>query len=721
MTCSNLVKLPTGNFFLKNAVANMLPGDVLDLSSGIYGGSQSCNITVTVSNIMIRGKDGPDRTVIDCNNQGRHFAIISSNVSIVGLHLMRGTAGRGQSSYGGCMHVMGQNVYVSNTRFSGCSAESGGAIAVTGTGNLTVNNITIAMSVASNGAGIFSDGNILIRDSNFYNNTASVSGGVIFASNFLTLQGAKRIQVRMLGNVSFTNNTAQDGGAIYVNGGSAGAWVSLEGSTSFSLNRVNILAGGQSCALCRGKGGAIFAQNFVEFYVQGNATFRANYAIQGGGVYFGRSSSVKFSGSSEFKENAAAIGGAVFIGDMCSMSAIGSISFLGNQANASTLGPICSGYICESVGGSIYGGYKSASILLAGGAKFSDNYADNGGAVYTEGIGCSFQIVGSAAFSRNTAKNGGAIGIGMDQTFRANISGFANFSSNHALQDGGAIQVAGCSGGETDCYLTISDHVTFEKNQAMRDGGAISVTGVSSTKIAGFVQFLGNKAQRGGGMFVQGIRTALTPTILNITDSVFLKGNIAFSGGAVSSFVNVLIFISGQTLISYNSATSSGGGANIESFCRVHLQERASFVGNTAGGNGGAIFLNDQSYVSVSDNCLVHGNTGLNGGGISVEQNSNMTGSWHANFSGNKALLNGGAILGGAGCSVVLNGVFLEKNSAAKEGGGICITFSSALVINSATSIRNNQAQTGGAISARSALFIFVIAAQVTDDLIWQG
>ena len=696
MVCSNYVKLSIGDYTLKDAVVNMLPGETLDLGGGIYGGSMSCNITITVSNIVIRGTSGPDHTVIDCNNQERHFIILSSNVSITGLHLKGGTAVNKSAPLGGCIYVLGQNTSISNSRFSGCFADSGGAIAATGSGVVDIQNITVVSSTANFGAAIFSQNSIFIQDSTFYDNVADMSGGALYISKGPT--DSKRIQVRLVGNNKFSNNTAQDGGAIFIDGGSSGASVLLEGTALFYRNRGDGFSGSQYCPPCSGKGGAILAENFVDLDLKGSAFFQSNTAVLGGGIYVSESSSVTFSGVSELKENTAAIGGAIFIGDLSTLRSENTTNFIRNQANVTSMGIICSDDACESIGGSIYSGYTNSSIFLSGNTVFADNYADYGGAIHTEGLGGQIQVGGYTFFTRNRAKYGGAVSIDMDQSFRANFSGSANFSRNTAFQDGGALHSAAFVTGKNDCVLTLFGLVSFESNQAAGYGGAVNVEGSITINLGGNVQFIENKAQRGGGIAVQGISSTTSLTTLKISDFVLFKGNFASMGGALSSSVNVLASLSGHVMLTSNIATYSGGGVSVDSSSQLYINESVLLVSNTAGGNGGAVYVNDHSYLSLADTCIVKANKGLNGGGVSIEMNSNLTVLQHVNFTSNNAMEDGGAISASDATFVRIEKTFMENNSANNNGGALSLSQTSWANISDSQILKNRASVEGGAI-----------------------
>ena len=607
MICSNLVKIGQEYFTLKDAIGTLLPGGTLELGSGLYAGSQSCDVEINVSNVVIRGVDGSAKTVIDCNHHTRHFTIFSSHVSIIGLHLDRGASTNsfgtsGQS--GGCIYAAGNSTLVSNCIFSSCWADTGGAIvAVSGSANLTVQNVTILSSVASFGAGISSSGNLFLKDSIFNSNRANVSGGAVYALN---PSSTEKPRIELSGRCAFYNNTAADGGAMHIDGGDAGALLVVGGTVSFEVNQA-LLSGSSA-----GKGGAISLVNLVAASVAGLATFRQNRALQGGGIYAGVTSSLNLAGFVEFTDNTAAIGGAIFIADYSVLDAGESISFLRNRASISDLDAFCDS--CQSIGGAIYGGYNNVSIILSKNILFASNTADYGGAIFVEGYGADVALMGTSTFLANNATVGGAVFLNMDSLFQAHISNDANFSGNWATKSGGALKLVGLE----------------EQNPWSQQ----------------------NRAS------------------LNISGNVHFEENRAGWGGAISSESSVQFVISGSVLFHKNRANSNGGAVSVEASSRLYISGGVSFTKNCAEADGGAISVYDSAFLTMSGPCIIEGNTALNGGGMSVEQYSNATFSG-GQITNNTASANGGAVYVSVKSSLTAGFGTRIVGNEAQTGGGI--------------------------------------------------
>ena len=196
-----------------------------------------------------------------------------------------------QSSYGGAIYSTGEIVIQDNTHIYSNDAYRGGAIYVAGNGTLSIEgeNILIEGNDANEGGAIYyaSARNSVISGGSFNDNSASTRGGAIaIASNSkgITLDG----------EVSFTGNTAEYGGAIYVAGSTA---------SSYAVLTVN------------------------------SAVFSTNEATHGGAILVGSSGSLQMVviNNGSFGGNTADYGGAIEV--RCGIVTINGGTFVGNKAN----------------------------------------------------------------------------------------------------------------------------------------------------------------------------------------------------------------------------------------------------------------------------------------------------------------------------------------------------------------------------------------------------
>lgn len=169
----------------------------------------------------------------------------------------------------------GLNIKITGGRIENCSADNartgyGGAI------SLWSNNV-YQTSVSISGV-------------TFYNNSAVLYGGAML------LNLPSQVDVE-LSNVSFESNSAQNGGAIFVNSGT----LEFSGSNTFTGNKAT-----------NGEGGAVYLNNGeAEF---SGTTFSGNSATSSGGaIYRTPNAKLSFYGSNTVTSNSAASGGGLAV------------------------------------------------------------------------------------------------------------------------------------------------------------------------------------------------------------------------------------------------------------------------------------------------------------------------------------------------------------------------------------------------------------------------
>ena len=266
----------------------------------------------------------------------------------------------------------------------------------------------------------------------FENNIAGGSGGAMYASD--------NCEIIWTGSTSLERNTAQYGGAIYMENG---VLVEANGTTNFLSNDATL------------NGGAIDARK---------GGYRSSY------FYSVNHSSILFENNT-CGEN----GGAVDLSEMY-ISVSGNWSFIHNSA--------------ASLGGALYAFQVTRGPRLIG-ASFSENSAISGGAVYFSGVGSyqsSYYDDGEASvdasefidcrFDRNSATStGGAI----YSAAGVNIVKYTIFTGNSA-DEGGALYSSG--------ELSLLNSSFIDNASGEGEGAAISNSGVLSDMVA--LLFTGN-------------------------------------------------------------------------------------------------------------------------------------------------------------------------------------------------------------------------------------
>ena len=221
--------------------------------------------TVTISDSTFSGNSAEDGGAIF--NWGRMLAITNS-------------AFRGNSadSFGGAIANFGELSIVSST-FSGNSAEDGGG-AITNLGKLSVSDSTFSDNSAGVGGGAIDnrEGTLGISSSTFSDNSAGVGGAISNGEGTLSIV-----------NSSFSDNSAELGGGAIYNGGELSISDSVFSNNSAELGGGAIYNGGElsiSDSSFSGNsagelGGAII--NGGELSIV-NSTFSGNSAELGGAV-----------------------------------------------------------------------------------------------------------------------------------------------------------------------------------------------------------------------------------------------------------------------------------------------------------------------------------------------------------------------------------------------------------------------------------------------------
>jgi hypothetical protein len=281
--------------------------------------------------------------------------------------------------------------------------------------NFTLNGLTIAHGKApanncyvSNicGGGIYDSGILTITNSTFYSNTAD-NGGAIFINtggNMSSLTNSSFISnaasttnngwggaiyiegsVSSLSNSTFAYNQAYLGGAIYISYG--GSLNSLSNSTFTYNSGTN---GGGGGAIVIDSGGSVSSLS--------NSSFISNSASSGGGaISLGNGGSVNSLSNSTFAYNSASHGGAISIPRASGIiSSLSNSTFISNSASA-------------EYGGAI--SINSGRISSLNNSTFAYNSAPQGGAIANQNAGIIFSL-NNSTFAYNSAPQGGAIANG---------------------------------------------------------------------------------------------------------------------------------------------------------------------------------------------------------------------------------------------------------------------------------------------------------------------
>ncbi len=470
---------------------------------GTYAGLPeiTTDITIQAGTNMLIERDGSYTCVSEDTNQFRLFNVSGGGaLTLDGVTLQNGCAAGNSNSYGG-------------------------AIYVTGSSSLTVQDSTLTNNTVhgrdvgnwARGGAVFSvNSTVLIDNATISNNTAeggssSTSGGDGSGGGVYTVTGSLTIQ----NNTQFTSNTAQGGSATdstagfgfpgWGNGG--GLYIATSSAsitdTQFSSNSA---IGGDNLTLANDGG--------------------TGY---GGGVYAGANATL----SNILFSNNTAQGG------------------LGNAENGG-----------EANGGGLYQS-PSPSVTVSN-SLFDGNRAlggasnlSNGG--YASGGGAYLETVTNTAFRNNAAiggsgvRGGGADGGGLRSNDTASFT-YLSFTNNTALGGAGTTGNGGSAYGGgflKQGSTTASHNMTFDGNQAI---GGTSTTGSG-----------GNAYGGGWHQILQGVTLEHTTFTNNSAiGGVGGGGNGTASGGGYSDRQLNSTTRLNNNLMANNTVTPGGGSTTPE-------------------------------------------------------------------------------------------------------------------------------------------------------------
>ncbi|WP_248921888.1 Cna B-type domain-containing protein [Olsenella intestinalis] len=316
-----------------------------------------------------------------------------------------------------------------------------------------------------------------------------------------------------------------------------------------------------------------------------------------------------------------------------------------------------------------------SSVTIAdtvGTGTITGGYADNGGGLYVHG-GSSLELKGVAVIG-NSADSDGA---GVYSLGTLNADG-CSIVRNRADDNGGGIYA------ESDASLDLS-RANVSSNTARNEGGGLDLRCPTARLLQCSVNNNRSSDDDGGGFNVDRSDLLLTLEQTEVNDNysggghrgggIFLNdGRVDVKGGSLSQnsaetggaiFNNeCAVTISGATL-SGNVANEHGGGA-ITNGGSLQLSD-CTVDHNSAPGDGGAIFSNDEDSVTAT-NCSFANNesTMSSGGALCTDCATTLT---NCTFTNNKAHNNGGAI-----CihgDTTIDGGTISGNTATEYGGGV--------------------------------------------------
>ena len=241
---------------------------------------------------------------------------------------------------------------------------------------------------------------------------------------------------------------------------------------------------------------------------------------------------------------------------------------------------------------------------------------------------------------------------------------------------------------ETQSQLLVTN-CTFEDNSAQTWGGAI-ITVFNVTLRVQETTFVGNKAQYGGA-----ILGALNATV-HIEETTFVGNKAPGTGGAINIQHQSQLLVTNCTFKD-NSAQITAGTISAGYNTTLRVQE-TTFVGNKAQYLGGAILATLNATVHIEETTFVGNKAPGGGGAINIQQQAHLR-MKRCLFEDNISELQGGAISAGLNATLEVKTTNFTRNRAGHEGGAIAVGQQAYLHTTDCIFKDNRAEQIGGAIA----------------------
>jgi CSLREA domain-containing protein len=359
----------------------------------------------------------------------RIFHVLGTgNLTLQNVTVRDGYAGGGgyNNNWGGGIYNAGRLTLNGSTLSGNYASEHGGGIYNAGTAYLTSVSSTISGNTAAGrGGGIYNDyGIVTLDNSSTILNKSNGHGGGIFNDGTVTLTNSKVADNRAEGG------DHRYGGGIYNNGPTATLNIN---NSELSNNRVR--CSGSWWSTCSSRGGGIYNAGAVTLR---NSTLSNNESAcgdycdgRGGGIY---STGTVVAISSTISGNSAHHYGGGFYNTENGTATINNSTLSQNSARYND-------------GGGIYN--SSPAYIYITNSTLSGNSANNGGGIYTESI----TFISHSTFAYNSARStGGNIRNTRTLRLRGTIVAYSSAGEN-------------CSGGVTSSGYNLSSDTTCTLTQ----------------------------------------------------------------------------------------------------------------------------------------------------------------------------------------------------------------------------------------------------------------
>ncbi|MDR3049213.1 MAG: hypothetical protein LBV16_05170, partial [Elusimicrobiota bacterium] len=600
------------------------------------------------------------------------------------------------------------NATIMNNMTVGANIGAAGRATFSLTGNSSIaidGNRFAGFSFGSGKTGTFT--NITLR--NFLN---SSDGGVI------NISGGAR--VTLTGRISFSGNSANRGGGIYVTGG---ATVEFTNATVDFTNNVATFNGDGGGAGIQTSGAShIIVNNSSISFINGKSltgTAGAIYTQHGNADMQFTNSKLYMIGNEDGNANGGGASMSTGGGDNNAWSFVNTEVYIASSTTRAT-----------NFGGGI--SYVRGMNMTFTGSTTTFIYT-----LATPGYGGGFAFNSNAVsyitftneyvyIIRNTAAgNGGAIyfGNGNNHVFTMTNS-TGSFRQNQA-NHGAIIYMRG--GGQKVVFNGGSLEFIDNRSLASNSQGNISVNGDASIEIRNLTSMIarGNKAGYGGFLYLPNQNFSFAGKVVELTSNtafnaangwgggLYFTNSIASFRGDVSSFSwntawgahgGAMYIVSNSSaifgadvsvLFRGNYAKQSGGGMYFQDSRAYFLASNSmQFLINTAVTNGGAMYFSNSSATFSPTSMTFNGNSAAAGGGMYFTQSTAVFGGAAASsmaFIGNRATGGSGGVMYFENSTATFSANWImdfQGNSASQSGGGMYFTNVAAAYFRTARMMR---------------------------------
>ena len=660
----------------------------------IYVGNTGTATAITISGGTISGN----------SSTGGSSAAVTSGGGVVNIYhggnltISGGTiSGNTADKYGGVVHANDHSsITISGGTIESNTADRGGVTYNNRGANIVINNnAVIRNNEARQGAVSFMTwGPLTINGGIISGNTASGDGGVVFVDD-----GAVNIN-----GGTISGNTAHRGGVVYTNQNKEDTTVvTISGGTILNNKATGELAGGVAF-INQGKitisGGTISGNEATHgeagvIYSRGDVTIEGgtisgNTARTGGVVYLmDHSATVTIKKGAVLNTNTASSGGVVYV----------------HSGHVDIKGGIFSGNEATHGDGGVV--FTNAGTLTIEDGTFSGNSASGcGGVIFGSGEVSEGVIIHSAAvvvnggtFTSNSAATGGVFCATIGSTITVNDGLFGGTTGETPWEDGNSAH----DGGVFYLHSTTANILggTFNWNTASSNGGICCMTNRlehvvprddATLNVTGG-SFAHNTALLGGVFYLSYDPSATGTSTTVYLASVTMADNSAVNGGAIANHGGIVADADTTAVKTFTGNSATGNGGAIFSSGNVTLSN-ADFTNNYCVGNGGAVDNLSGSNLTLTG-AEFSGNSSLaaavslgnvNWAGLDSEagdggaiQNWGTATLVDAYFTGNSAH-DGGAIANGEGAHLTLSQTTASSNNAPLGFSGNGAVYGGAII-----------------------------------------